>query len=273
MDKKMKRNEIADLIVSRLEAAQETARLQWVQSGVINYFIVDDLLPVEVCSVITAAFPNGESMRVRKNLRELKYVAAQMNQYDPILEEALFAFQDTRVVELVQSITGLAALEPDDLLYAGGISMMAKGHFLNPHLDNSHDKERKRFRVLNLLFYVSPEWYLDDGGNLEIWPNGPKANQITIESKFNRLIVMVTNSKSWHSVSPVLADRNRTCVSNYYFSTKPAEEHEYFHVTTFRGRPEQGFRDLALRGDSALRMGIRKLFPKGVINTKHYYKK
>jgi hypothetical protein len=33
-------------------------------------------------------------MKKRKDLREFKYVAAQMNQYDPILEETVYAFQD-----------------------------------------------------------------------------------------------------------------------------------------------------------------------------------
>lgn len=150
--------------------------------------------------------------------------------------------------------------------------MMAKDHFLNPHLDNSHDKERERYRVLNLLYYVSEDWGMKDGGNLELWPQGSNESQITVESRFNRLAVMITNSQSWHSVSPVKANRLRCRVSNYYFSKHPAEGKGYFHITTFRGRPEQLLRDAALRIDSALRMGVRKLFPKGVVKTDHYYK-
>jgi hypothetical protein len=40
-----------------------------------------------------------------------------------------------------------------------------------------------------------------DGGNLELWPTGPKGQPITIVSKFNRLVVMITHKQSWHSVS------------------------------------------------------------------------
>jgi Rps23 Pro-64 3,4-dihydroxylase Tpa1-like proline 4-hydroxylase len=212
-------------------------------------------------------------MRLRKSLRELKFISAQMNTHSPILEEALYGFQTPDVVTQVGKITGLKNLDPDDQLYAGGISMMARGHFLNPHLDNSHDKGQDKYRVLNLLYYVSPSWKLENGGNLELWPQGPKKPQITVESKFNRLVVMITNSKSWHSVSPITVDENRCCVSNYYFSKFPAESTEYSHVTTFRGRPEQKIRNLMLQLDGSLRQGLRKIAPKGIFKVTHYYKK
>ena len=32
---------------------------------------------------------------------------------------------------------------------------MPQGNYLKPHLDNSHDRDRKRYRVLNLLYYVT----------------------------------------------------------------------------------------------------------------------
>ena len=61
-------------------------------------------------------------MRERETLREHKYVAAQMDRYDPQAEDALFAFHDERVVARVGEMTGLPGLH----------------------------------RVLNLLYYVSP---------------------------------------------------------------------------------------------------------------------
>ena len=66
-----------------------------------------------------------------------------MNNLNGLLEEALFAFQDKRVVDEIGVIVGKDDLCPDELLYAGGISMMSENHFLNPHLDNSHDMSRK----------------------------------------------------------------------------------------------------------------------------------
>jgi hypothetical protein len=150
---------------------------------------------------------------------------------------------------------------------------MAPGHFLNPHIDNSHDRLRQRYRVLNLLYYASPDWSEENGGNLELWPDGPKGRPVKITSKFNRLVVMLTHRGSWHSVSRNRASEDRCCVSNYYFSKHPPiGDTDYFHVTSFRGRPEQPVRDLVLRGDITLRMLLRRLFPQGIRNNPHYYR-
>lgn len=132
-------------------------------------------------------------------------------------------------------------LEPDPKLYARGLSMMSKNDYLNPHIDNSHDRRRQKYRRLNLLYYVSPNWRLEYGGNFELWDKNVK-KPTTIISKQNRLIVMETNKTSWHSVSKVNTDRPRCCVSNYYFSKESPDQTEYFHVTSFSGRPEQPFK-------------------------------
>ena len=151
--------------------------------------------------------------------------------------------------------------------------MMGKKQFLNPHLDNSHDKDRNLWRVLNLLYYVTPNWEETNGGNLELWPNGLKNKQITVHSKFNRLAVMETHNDALHSVSPVVFDGYRRCVSNYYFSNSPLKESDSFHVTSFRGRPENKFSDLVLQLDTFLRMSLRKIFKKGIKENPHVYKK
>jgi Rps23 Pro-64 3,4-dihydroxylase Tpa1-like proline 4-hydroxylase len=270
----MHRKEIADLILDSLSRESSAIKSQYDESrGRIGYFHVDDLLPEDVARKIHDAFPDREHMKLRKSLREYKYVAAQMDQYDPILEEAIYAFQDPRIVEWIRQVCELESLYPDDHLYAGGISLMGKGQFLNPHLDNSHEKDRRRWRVLNLLYYVSPDWKNGFGGNLEIWPEGVEKKQVTIDSSFNRLAVMATHGSSWHSVSPVVADRNRACISNYYFSDSSLKADDRFHVTSFRGRPEQRVRDIALRADAVFRQGVRRMFPRSAVKTDHLYKK
>lgn len=271
----IKREEIGELIFQKLSQNRDQLQKQYAHAKEkIGYFYIDDLLPVEIVESINAYFPKPEDMTLKKSLRENKHIAAQMDQYNPILEETIYAFQTKKVIDLIKNICQVDELFPDKHLYAGGISSMKKGQFLNPHLDNSHDKERNQWRVFNLLFYVTPNWKNENGGHLEIWPDGLKEKQITLHSKFNRLIVMATHQSSWHSVSPVISDdSSRKCISNYYFSNQPNLPTDTFHVTTFRGWPEQKIRNRILKIDSFLRMNIRKLFKKGIVKNPHVYKK
>ena len=270
----LSRIEIASMILDRLDdATVAAASAAFHASKGCQWFSIESLLPAEVAHAIYAAFPEPSTMRERKSLREHKYVAAQMNRYNPQGEEALFAFHDPRVVEQVARITSMSQLQADPQLYAGGLSLMGRNNFLNPHVDNSHNNDRSVYRVLNLLYYTSPDWKEANGGNLELWPEGVKGEPITLESRFNRLVVMTTGPESWHSVSRVAVDSPRCCVSNYYFSPEPVGGKPYFRVTTFRGRPEQPLRDLVLRADAALRQGIRKIKPDGIVKTTHVYKR
>ena len=268
----MNRAEYANIIEQPLRAEKDRMAQEFKQNK-IPACLIDDLLPIQEAQRIFAAFPDKSDMMLKKSLREYKYVAAQMNRYHPLLEEIIYAFQQPGALRIVSEITGIDDMHPDDHLYAGGISLMAKDNYLNPHLDNSHDKDRDLYRVLNLLYYVTPEWDQSAGGNLELWDDGPKGKPREFVSKFNRLVIMATLKHSWHSVNQVKVDRSRCCVSNYYFSPKPIEGREYFHVTSFRGRPEQPVRDLILLGDIALRQGVRKVFKKGVVENPHVYKK
>jgi hypothetical protein len=170
-------------------------------------------------------------------------------------------------------------LLPDEQLYAGGISAMTAGQYLNPHIDNSHDGARERYRVLNLLYYTTPDWLPGYGGHLQVWDRGMRRPARTLHSRFNRLVIMATSSRSWHGVSEVTAPGVRTCVSNYYFSSRPpsadgqAVEGDYYHVTTFRGFPGQPGRNAVLVADGLARAGVRKAFKGGVVPTKHVYRR
>jgi Rps23 Pro-64 3,4-dihydroxylase Tpa1-like proline 4-hydroxylase len=267
------RETIADYVCARLAFTLQERQDQYAHRRKSRYFVVDDLLPADLATAIHESFPRPTELMLRKSLREMKYVTSQMNRCRPLVEEAVFAFHDPRVVQLITEITRHSRLEADVQLYAGGISMMGREHFLNPHIDNSHDKDRLRYRVLNLLYYVSPGWSREDGGSLELWPEGPQREPITIPSLFNRLVVMATNRSSWHSVSRVGCNRYRTCVSNYYFSPDSPEGEDYFHVTSFRGRPEQRVRDWILRADAAARAIVRKVARQGIVQTKHFYRR
>ncbi len=260
------REQLVLTIVARLEEELERARAAFAASASevgVRYCAIDDLLPQDWARQVSEAFPEPSAMRLMDSFREKKYTSKDFDRFSPLMADITFAVQDPRVVAVVERITGIADQQPDAQLYAGGLSAMVQGHFLGPHIDNSHEASRQRYRTLNLLYYVSPDWALENGGNLELWDRDVR-QRTTIVSRFNRLALMETTPTSWHSVSPVVAQGTRRCVSNYYFSPTSPTGKPYFNVTSFSAWPDQPFKRLWARLDGHLRQGVRKLVPQGL---------
>ncbi|AQV95287.1 2OG-Fe(II) oxygenase [Cupriavidus necator] len=271
----MTKEQLIALMLSRLEKEQESIVSQWAnpEGTHTRHFYVDDLLPREIAHSIYDAFPrDADGFFNRESFREKKRTLTNLQNCAPILSDITYAFQDQAVIEKIGSLVSFTALDPDPSLYAAGLSMMFKEDFLNPHIDNSHDGERQKYRRLNLLYYVSPDWSLENGGNFELWDTDVK-KQKTVVAKFNRLLVMETNATSWHSVSPVIVDVPRCCVSNYLFSTQSPSGKDYFHVTSFLGRPDQTGKRIVGRIDNSLRNLASKALNTGrgrdLLNTDH----
>lgn len=200
------RTEFAAAIQSRLLHERHRLAEQFANAQPTRHFAIDELLPPDWLREVAAAFPDPKTLLVKKSLREHKRVGIAVDDYPPVLGALLYAFQDQGVVDAIGSITKLQGLQPDPSLYASGISMMTKGDFLNPHLDNSHDGDQRRYRVLNLLLYATPDWHPDQGGSFELWDR-QRRSPLELPAQFNRLVVMETGPGSWHSVRRVLGNQ------------------------------------------------------------------
>lgn len=253
------RGMLAQLIASRLNAAADGMQAQWQVPGRIRTAYVDNLLPEAIAHAVRAAFPAPDGMMLRRAFPAREDAAASVDGRDPLLEEAVHAFQHPAVIEQVARITSLAGIEPDAGRHSGAISAMGEGACLRPHLDDSHDDAGSCYRVLNLLWFVSPGWDEPHGGNLQLWDHGPAGQPRTITSHFNRLVLMVTDRRSWHSVNAVRVPDLRCCVASTYFSHQSPEARDYFHAAAFRPEHAAGWRDLAMRADNVLRTGILKV--------------
>ena len=258
-----KHEEISSLIYNKISSKKDILIKEWNNPKETNtkHLILDNLLPDNLCIDIYNSFPKDlSSFYERNSFRERKKTSANMSLYNKNLNDALYAFQEEKVIKIISEITNIMNLEADRKLYAGGISVMEKGDFLNPHIDNSHDIKRLKYRRLNLLYYVTPKWKMKNGGNFELWDKKVKLPK-TIISNFNRLVIMETTRASWHSVSKVISRNTRCCISNYYFTEEIPKERkkDYFHVTSFTGRPSENFRRLYGSIDNVLRNTISRV--------------
>jgi Rps23 Pro-64 3,4-dihydroxylase Tpa1-like proline 4-hydroxylase len=239
------RDLITGLVVDKLASRKNELTRAWRASKPVRHLVVDDLLPEDLAARVSRSFPAPADLLLKSSLRERKRVGVQVEKYDPIIADALYAFQQRPVVDIVAEITAIGGMIADPTLYAGGISVMGQDDFLNPHIDNSHDGEQKLYRVVNLLYYTSRDWKDEYGGHLELWDKAVR-DPVRVACRFNRLAIMETDRASWHSVCRVTGDATRQCVSNYYFAPAPADGAAYRHVTTFTGRPEEPVKRLLL---------------------------
>ena len=266
------KEQLAETIARRLNADFQELHDQFHTRTVpTGHFTVDNLFSEPIAHQIYAAFPHYSKFRRFDSFRERKSTSKNLDAVPKILSDITFAFQDQAVIDVVERITGIVEQVADRHLYAGGLSMMVEGDFLNPHIDNSHDKDRAKYRTANLLYYVSPDWTAANGGNFELWDERVRT-PFEIVSKFNRLLVMETNAKSWHSVNQVRASQPRCCVSNYYFSVQPPGGYPHFHITEFTARPEQKVRRLIASVDSRVRSALRTVVKGGLAKPDVYQK-
>ncbi len=245
------KDQLTDLIVKRLSESSEQLKKQFFAEHpikVARHFVFDNLLPMEIAEEVYAQFPKPNQMRLLNSYGELKLKYSHIKHTTQLLQDLHFTIQSPTVISMIENITEIKNQVPDPSQIAGGVSTLLKGYYINPHLDTSHDVDKKFYRAVNMLYYVSPNWRLENGGNYELWDTSIK-NRIIVPSLFNRLVVMETNRTSWHSVNPVLCDAPRCCVFNYFFSEQSPENVEYHHGSSFslfnplfRPRPEQKIR-------------------------------
>jgi Rps23 Pro-64 3,4-dihydroxylase Tpa1-like proline 4-hydroxylase len=253
------RSTLGASIAASLLARREKLSRQWQRDPIAN-IQVDDLLAPDTAKALFDSFPRPERMLSRRGLGEHRYIGEQLDQYSALVRETVRAFHDPRVVAAVSELTQIRGLVAETRMGVCGVSQMDRGHFLNPHVDSAHDDDQHRnHQVVSLLYYVTPDLRLVDGGHLELWHQGPDGEATTILSKFNRLVIMATHGSAWHSVSPVRSDRHRCCLWTYYHAPSSVQPHHDHHIPVFRGRPEQKLRDLLLRADTFARQSLYRL--------------
>ncbi len=259
----MNRFDISKLILSKFKNITfEYLKNQYAESGPINHIVIDELLPREIALKLNDLFPNESELNHIKGVQENKFVGVNFSKSQNLIEECIYSFQEPLVIDAISKITRIKELIGDPELYAGGISSMSEGCFLNPHIDNSHDRNLKNFRRLNLLYYVNKDWISDDwGGDLMLYPKGIRKEEIQITCKFNRLVIMRTDNKSLHGVKKVITKNNRRkCISNYYFSNQSPLDKKYYHSTSFRGFKKEYIKGTFLRINALSRTFAKNIF-------------
>ena len=245
----------------RLEAqAAEHAR-SFRAARPIPHLVIDGFLREDVAQQAFAAFPPLPDMDARHDFRQDKAQDPEIGKFDPVFGAIIFEhLHSPRLLTWLEAVTGASGLRPDPQLYASGLAQGGHGSFLNIHIDNSSHPVQPWYRRLNLLVYLNLHWNEDKGGHLELWSEDMR-DSVAILPRHNRMVIFATHRRSWHGYRRVNTPDGdtRKSINIYYFSEHSPEDAEYYHVTSFRGRPGEFRNRLVYPLDNWLRTLARRL--------------
>ena len=200
---------------------------------VIRHIVLDDFLDSNLANFIAKEHKSiKEELWLDYSHRNQKKAGltnkALMGNNTKLLLEEL---SSQPFLEWLGKVTGLTNLIPDPDLDRAGLHRIKRGGYLNVHIDEeSHTKHKFWKRRLNLLFYISPDFQKNWGGNLELWErSNVKLNFLknnnrkmikSIEPKFNRCVIFATDDKSYHGHPGILdcpEDSARRSIALYYY--------------------------------------------------------
>ena len=145
-------------------------------------------------------------------------------------------------------VAGMENIFLDPKLDGGGLHQIFNGGSLNIHTDyNSHYKEKKWKRVLNLLIYLNKGWKKKYKGDLELWNNTGTRKVKSYTPLFNRCVIFKTGKKSYHGHPiklKVPKNVSRKSIAVYYFVNE--EKNLKLHPTKYISRPSDKFFDKIL---------------------------
>jgi len=243
---------ISAAIAARLDAEADRlgAAFSSADAGAVRYCWIDSLLPDDVMLAAFSLLPTLDALA------------------EPI-RQLVMALNSRVVADVVARIIGAPFLETDPKLYNSGITAMVPGDFMCPHLDNSHDYDRARRRAVALIYYMAPSWRADYGGSLELWGDDRRAQPRSIDFCGNRLVIMETTDRSWHSVTPILGPLPRVNAISYFYA--PSPDPHPLRLTRFAPWPGHRVQELLFSAEFHLRSLAARLAGRRLRFNRHLY--
>ena len=247
----------------RLEEEINELNVSWNSKKPFKYIVIDDFLNCNEAEKILEAYPaidesmwNNTTYINQKN----KFVKTEFSNI-PIINAVFDEFKSKRLMGILERITEVHHILPDDELFGAGLHQSIKGAFLDVHVDFNIHPKTGFHRRMNLLVYLNKDWKTSYNGYLELWDMDKKEQIEYIEPKFNRAVIFETNEVSFHGhPKPLNTPRgiSRKSLSVYYYTkTRPENELALEHNTIYANT--QGVSGLFKNLKSALRAAGERL--------------
>ncbi len=232
--------------------SHEVLRERYLSAEPFPHLVMDDVFPVDELRTAMADWPKPNSkLWGRVEMGKFSY-----GKHGKILVEDVpeslkhhVEFGSNReFVSLLESVTGLDDLIPDNNLGGSGLHDTGRGGFLNMHLDfNNRDlnvhpngsriKEERDivYRRLNVFLYLNEDWEDEWNGQLEL-ASSPDGKRKKISPLFNRIVIAQCNESSWHGHPEPMTcpkDVRRRSIAWYYYTHEKPDDFREKHSTKY----------------------------------------
>jgi hypothetical protein len=233
---------IPDVELSReaLSALAKKYRSSFKEAQPFPHVQIHDFLPLELAEALANSFPAvgdinwrlaGPGDASHTNDPNVEKISTSNEAlFPPLIRKVMHEFNSGIFLDFVQELTGYSNLAPDPWYHGCGLHSTGRGGRLMIHADASRHPNPKFQQIFNMIYYVTPGWQADWGGQLELWDEEAKACVKKITPEFNSVVIFFTGSKSFHGhphplTSPTGIRRNSMAV--YYYTTDRVLDDSY----------------------------------------------
>jgi len=198
-----------------------------------EHVAIDNFLPDDVAKRLAGAFPGlddiswrleGPGDSAHSGDRKIeKVTTSDEEQFPPLVRLMMMQFQSGIFCNFLDRLSGHKHLLPDPNHYGCGLHSTGSGGRLMLHIDASRHPNKKLSQQINCIYYCTPDWQEEWGGNLELWDEDATKCVSSITPKFNRLAIFRVSGKSWHGQPfPLQTPPNvrRNSLALYYYSAE-----------------------------------------------------
>ena len=187
-----------------------------------------------ILSKNASEFPNlndPENWDVQSDNVEKKHRSNWKSEFDipenilPIVR----ILNSSTILRTLSDIFNIPKLLPDPFFTGGGLNVSLNGGKLGVHVDGNYHDASGLNRRLNIILFLSESWDESWGGEFGLYDSSGKKCIKKIYPVFNRLLIFVTNDKTFHGhPEPIKCPENvlRKSLILYYYTkdARPEEE-------------------------------------------------
>ncbi len=117
-------------------------------------------------------------------------------------------------------------ITPDLTYDGGGYVVSPPGSYLGYHADFNFSSKASKYRVINILFYMNPNYTINQGGLLHLLDSKSKTVEKSVLPEQNTILGFFTDDTSFHGVSLNNEDFYRRSFNLYYYSEVPVSQNQ-----------------------------------------------